>query len=94
MRGLLLCLVLWGVSFQGCAVGRISPLEMRGYAIGGGAKLERCTSYTLGMNRCTLLPPSGKVCTTITGGSLSSGAWDFLGAMMAAVVAYFTAGTL
>jgi hypothetical protein len=66
---------------------------MHGVAVGGGAKLERCTTvYALGLNRCPLVPTGGTACTTITGGTLSAGAWDVLGAALSALAAYFTAG--
>ena len=88
-RGIVIAALLL---LTGCAVGRISPTDMHGFALGGGARLERCTTTTtLGLNRCLVSPPA-QTCTTIAGGRLSAGAWDFLGAALSALAAYFTAG--
>ena len=103
-RGIVIAALLL---LTGCAVGRVTPSEMHGFALGGGAKLERCTSdapiddpesirWTIirgGYIRSAVATsPPTTTCAAITGGSLSSGAWDVLGAALSALAAYFTAG--
>ena len=88
--GLLTALLL----LSGCVVGRITPTDLHGFALGGGARLERCTTTSsLGADRCLVTQPA-QTCTTITGGTLSASAWDFLGAALGALAAYFTAGAV
>ena len=76
-------LILWAIiSLAGCATGYVgNDGELHGFAIGEGAKLERCASFPVGEPALWGLKdaPINTTCTRIEGGPILPSILDIVG---------------